>query len=351
MRRFFLLATMLLAWPVRAVEHPFDFSQYPTDQTPTGFLSTVAGSGKPGDWKVILDEVAPAMAPLTAQAPSVTKRPVLAQLARDPRDDHFPLLIFNGQSYGDFKLTSRFKIVGGGFEQSAGIVFRFQNPSNFYAVIASAMGSTFQCFKMDGGILRPPLGPQMEIQKGVWHELTVQCEGTRILCALDGNEAIKLIDNASAGQQGKVGFWTRGDSVSYFADTKIHYASQEILAQTLVRSALKEYPRVVGLKIFAVREPGQQPAIVASKDEKEIGHAGGKIEADAIHYGRSDYRRDKQNAYVTAPLRDRNGDPIAAVHVALKSFPGQTEDNAVVRAAPIIKGMQARAQSLEELLR
>jgi hypothetical protein len=342
---------MLWMLCVRAAEQPFDFSQYPTDKTPSNFLSTVAGSGKPGDWKVIMDEVAPTIAPLTAQAPSVTKHAVLAQLDRDPSDNHFPLLIFNKQSYGDFKLTTRFKIVGGGFEQSAGIVFRFQNESNFYAVIASAMGGTFQCFKMDGGILRPPLGPQMEIRKGVWHDLTVQCEGTRILCALDGNEAIKLIDNASAGRVGKIGFWTRSDSVSYFTDTKVSYASQEILAQTLVRSALKEYPRVVDLKIFAVREPGQQPAVVASKDEKEIGQSGGKTEADAILYGRSDFRRDKGTAYVTAPLRDRNGDPIAAVHVALKSFPGQTEDNAVVRAAPIIKGMQARAQSLEELLR
>src|SRR5262249_11112965 len=103
MRKVFLFATLLLALPVLAVEHPFDFGQYPTDQTPTGFVSTVVGSGKPGDWKVILDEVAPTMAPLTGQAPSVTKRAVLAQLARDPRDDHFPILIFNGDSYGDFK--------------------------------------------------------------------------------------------------------------------------------------------------------------------------------------------------------------------------------------------------------
>jgi hypothetical protein len=49
-------------------------------------------------------------------------------------------------------------------------------------------------------------------------------------------------------------------------------------------------------------------------------------------------------------LRDRNGESIAAVRVVMKSFPGQTEDNAIVRAQPILKLMQPRVQSLETLL-
>jgi hypothetical protein len=50
-------------------------------------------------------------------------------------------------------------------------------------------------------------------------------------------------------------------------------------------------------------------------------------------------------------LRDRNGDPIAAVCVTLKSFPGQTEDNLAVRAQPVVHGMQVQVQSLEDLLK
>jgi hypothetical protein len=49
-------------------------------------------------------------------------------------------------------------------------------------------------------------------------------------------------------------------------------------------------------------------------------------------------------------LRDRNGDTIAAVRVVMKSFPGQTEANAIVRAAPIVRQLQARVQSLEDLV-
>ena len=50
------------------------------------------------------------------------------------------------------------------------------------------------------------------------------------------------------------------------------------------------------------------------------------------------------------PLRDRNGDPIAAVQIILKSFPGQTEDNALLRARPIVSQMQPRVLSLDALL-
>ena len=50
------------------------------------------------------------------------------------------------------------------------------------------------------------------------------------------------------------------------------------------------------------------------------------------------------------PLRDRNGDAMAAVRVVLKPFPGQTEENAIIRATPIVKEVQTRAQALDDLL-
>jgi Domain of Unknown Function (DUF1080) len=345
MRHFVFGAAALLALPVFAVERVLKFSESSVDQLPPGFRSTVIGSGKPGDWKVVQDEDSQA-------AESRTNPPstVLAQTARDPQNNHFPVLIFDKEAYGDFRLTTRFKIVGGALEQTAGIIFRFQNESNFYMVGASALGGSFRCYKVDNGVWKPPFGPEMEISKGTWHDLTVQCEGTRILCSLDGKDAIKLIDSTTANT-GKIGFWTKSDSVSRFQDTKITYTPSEVLAQTLVRQALKEYPRVLGLKIFAARSKGEPPAIVASKDETEIGQAGGKTEEDVALNGTTYYGRDKESATVTLPLRDRNGDPIAAVRIVMKTFPGQTEDNAVVRAKPVVKLMQAQVKSREELLR
>jgi hypothetical protein len=50
------------------------------------------------------------------------------------------------------------------------------------------------------------------------------------------------------------------------------------------------------------------------------------------------------------PLRDRNGDSIAAALLKMKSFPGQTEQNALGRAQPIVREMQDKVQSLQDLL-
>ena len=52
---------------------------------------------------------------------------------------------------------------------------------------------------------------------------------------------------------------------------------------------------------------------------------------------------------VTMPLRDRNGETVGAVAVRMKSFAGQTEKNAIVRALPIVKPMEARIQSARDL--
>ena len=52
---------------------------------------------------------------------------------------------------------------------------------------------------------------------------------------------------------------------------------------------------------------------------------------------------------VVQPLRDRNGEPVAAVRVTMKSFAGQTEQNALQRALPIVKAMQSRVRTLTEL--
>ncbi|MEY2465808.1 MAG: hypothetical protein QOD03_329 [Verrucomicrobiota bacterium] len=349
MRNYFLLAALFLSTSLFAAEKTFDFSNTPLDQTPKGFRSTVAGKGKSGAWKVILDDVPPILAPLTANAPIVAKRTVLAQLSREPVDERFPMLIYEDETFGDFKLTTRFKTVGGAIEQMAGIAFRIQNETNYYVLRASSLGNTFRFYKVVNGERGALIGPEVQIPKDVWHEMTIECRGNQIHCLLNGKEIIPMLsDNTFTG--GKIGFWTKSDSVSYFVDTKITYTPREILAQTLVSSALKKYPRVLGIKLFAVREPGKAPVIIASNDAHDIGDAGGKVEQDVITQGRSYFGKSKEVATVTIPLRDRNGETIAAARLIMRSFLGETEDAALMRAQPIMKEMQSGVQSLEDLL-
>lgn len=353
MRLISIFSAALLALSAHAAERAFDFGETPVDQTPTNFHALVAGRGRPADWKILLDDVPPVLAPLTSKAESVTKRPVLAQVTREPFSVRFPLFIFDGDTYRDFKFTARFKLAGGALAEAAGLVFRFENESNFFIVLANGTEGTFQCTRVIDGKMQPPLPlnpPQIQIGKGQWHNISIQCEGTRITGSLDGGDQIKLVDNSAAKIIGKIGFCTRADAVTYFADARVTFTSSEIFAQKLVQSALAEYSRLVNLKIYAARPGEKEPAVVASKNEKELGQPGAKAERDVIKSGHSYYGKGKETVTVILPLRDRNGDPMAAVALEMKTFTGQTEDNALTRAQPIIRKLQAQVQSLDDLL-
>jgi hypothetical protein len=222
------------------------------------------------EWKIVMDDVPPILAPLTPAGASAYKQPVLAQVSRDRTDERFPMLVYDEETFGDFTLTTKFKIVDGQAEQMAGIAFRVQDEKNYYYIRASALGSTFYFFKIVNGQRFAPIGNNLTIAKGIWHDFAIECKGSRIRALLDGKEAIPSLDDPSFST-GKIAFWTKSDSVAHFADTQISYKPREILAQTLVNDALKKYPRLVGLKIYAAATNDAPMRVVGSMDTKELG--------------------------------------------------------------------------------
>jgi hypothetical protein len=349
-RNVFLWVLALLGWPVAAVEHKFDFAAVRENQTPPGFRSTLTGQGKPGDWRVIMDEAPPLMQTLSPAAPAVAKQAVLAQLAQDPTDEHFPMLVYEEETIDDFTLTTRFKMVKGVEERMAGIAFRIQNATNYYVVRASSLGNNLRFYKVVNGQRGPLVGPEVPIPSGVWHDLTVECKGNAIRCLLNGIELITATDKINPFTSGKIGFWTKSDSVSYFADARLVYKRHEPPAQALVREVFKKYPRLLGLQVYVLGDDPKVPRLVASKNTNEVNRVGGKVEQDVIQQGTPYYGKEKDCVSVVLPLRDRNGDPVAAVRVIMKTFAGQTEQNAFARAVPIVQDMQSRFSSLQDLV-
>jgi len=69
-----------------------------------------------------------------------------------------------------------------------------------------------------------------------------------------------------------------------------------------------------------------------------------------LDHGSTYYGKDSGSVSVTMPVRDRNGDCIAAARVIMKTFKGQTEKNAVERARPVVQEIQARVQSIQDLV-
>ena len=352
MRKFYFLFSILIAISASGAEIKINFSDFSAGQTPTNFSSALAGTGAPGDWKIVSDDfpatLSQPLMPQVIMKPAFVKRGVLAQLSQDQTDEHFPMFIYDGATFKNFRVTTQFKIVSGVAEQMAGIVFRYQNASNFYVIRASALGHNVRFYKVVNGLRGNFIGPDVNISTNVWHTLTAECDGEQITFWFDGRLASAPLHDTSF-DSGKIGFWTKSDAVSYFGDTTIDYTPVIPPAQSLVDDILKEYPKILGLRIYMPDENGQM-RIVASKNETEIGQPGTDAEKntfdnDAIYYGHG-----KGTVDVDMPLKDRNGDPVAAVRVQLKSYSlAETQDMVLTRVRIIIQEMQKRVLSKQDL--
>jgi hypothetical protein len=352
MRKLFLGLCLALAVSASGAEIKIAFSDFTDGQALTNFHNALAGAGRPGDWKIVTDESPSAFVSLMPQitpTAHAVRRPVLAQLSQDPTDEHFPMLIYDGQTFKNFKLAMPFKIVGGAAEQMAGVVFRFQNASNFYVLRASTLGRNVRFYKVVDGIRSDLIGPTLDIATNTWHTLAVQCLGDQITCWLDDKPVMPTL-NDSSFSAGKIGFWTKSDAVSYFGDTTIDYTPIVPAAQLLVRDIMAKYPRILGLRIYAPDDQGQV-RVLASKVESEIGLPGTDAEKSALADGKVFYGKSKGSVFITMALDDRNGEPIAAVRVELKSNSlGETQDMVLARVHIIVDEMQTRVLSRQDLM-
>ncbi len=342
----------LLAWACAAgaAEYRFDFSSTTLDEQPAGFRSAVTGEGGPGAWKVVLGEF-PSQLDVGSKVTLNDRRKVLAQTSQNPADNRFPILIYEGDVYQDFKMQTRFKAVAGQVEQMAGIAFRIQDEKNYFVLRVSVLGNNVAFYPVkDGKISSPPVRVPVEIDHNAWHLLAVECQGTKILCSLDGKQVLPDLQDPTFAK-GRVGFWTKSDAVTQFADAFISYVPRERFAEILVRDMKVKYPHMLGLKISANAGPTRDHfQIVASTTPSEVGRDADPLEKDVMTRAMVYFGKGDDKITVAMPLHDRNGDVVASVRVLMKTFPGQTEVNAIARAMPITKAMEARLLSERNLL-
>jgi hypothetical protein len=224
-----------------------------------------------------------------------------------------------------------------------------QNESNYFYIRASGLYNTLRFIPVVNGELRAPIGRDIQISKGVFHELKIQCKGNEIRCWLDGAEALPPLTDPTF-MAGKIAFWTKSDSVSYFSDTLITYTPRVALATTLAHDIKEKYSRILSVRIVAKKSGGAHE-IIASVKPEEIGKPANDVESDVIKNDKKYVGKNKDDNYMiaTLPLHDKNGDVIAAVRFEMEPFPGQTEKNVLARTLPMIREMEMRIAANKEL--
>ena len=333
---------MLAAWAslLSAAERNFDFSSTKPGTLPNGWKAEVAGAGKPGDWRVMEEDVPPILEPLSAQAPRLTRKAVIAQTAPSNEDERFPLLVHTSERYGDFTFSARFRINEGTFEQIAGLVFRHQDSKNFYVVRASALGDNLRFYKFVDGERSVPIGPSIPFQKDKWYELAVRAEGNQIEVLLNGTNAFPTLTDNSFNA-GHIGFITKSDTTALFADVNIRYRPLETLAAILVRQALEQQPRLLNLRLYGGSSDKQELRCLAAKNSTDLGMAANETVRKVHKENQTYFGKNPEAAVVTAPLHDRNGDVIGVLEFHLRPFAGQIESTTVARILPTVKKLES----------
>jgi hypothetical protein len=198
---------------VSAATRTFDFSADAIGQPPKGFVfGHTAQAGSPGTWVV--------------QAEGTNK--YLAQTTADATRSRFPLAVASDVSAADVDVSVRFRPVSGRVDRAAGLVWRYQNEDNYYLARANALEDNVVAYKVERG-RRTDLpvkgagrtyGQPAKVPAGQWSTLRVVAAGARFEVWFDGAKLYEVEDGTFA-MAGRVGVWTKADSVTQFDDLTI----------------------------------------------------------------------------------------------------------------------------------
>lgn len=148
-----------------------------------------------------------------ASAPSGKK--VLVQRATK---NEFNVIVAPSGRYTDVDVTMAFKPISGREDASGGIVFRF-NDGKYYVVRANALEDNFRLYSYDRGRRQLATSSVKAPALGQWHTVRVVVVGDRIQAWLNGKPYLDHRD--SRFKSGRVGLWTKADSITAFDDLAI----------------------------------------------------------------------------------------------------------------------------------
>ncbi len=196
-------ATALSLW---ADTVSFDSAQ--PGQLPPHWTGTQTGKGE-AKWSVEKDDSAPSKPNVLKQSGEAT----------------YPVCLKEDTQLKDGFVEVKFKPLAGKEDQAGGVIWRVNDKDNYYVCRANALEDNVVLYKTVGG-KRSSLnivghkggyGVKQKVAPAQWHTLRVDFRDQRFKVSLDGKHLFDVEDNTFTGA-GKVGVWTKADSVTLFDD-------------------------------------------------------------------------------------------------------------------------------------
>jgi len=343
-----LIAFVILAASGTGFAQPgkriWNFDQDPAGKLPSKFTSALTGRGTTGQWVVMKESSAPS-------PPNI-----LAQTSGDKTDYRFPLAIVEDTNYKDLALSVKFKTISGEVDQGAGLVFRLKDKDNYYIVRANALEDNYRLYHVVGGRRVQFAGSNFKVTSKTSHEIKVETRGNDFMCYYDGQLKITAKDDTFK-DAGKIGLWTKADSVIYFDDLAVEDLSgaktaashDEILAQKQVDELAARHPELVRIGLHLKPPGSSENIIVASNIPAKIGQKSDPEDMKAMQTGNPVVLKEGSNIDVTLPLHNAAGKIIGAIGLTLRPKAGEDGSGALNQAQNIARELERQIPSAPKL--
>ena len=194
-----MLATLVLTGVPPAAD-TVNFDSAAIGQPPAGWTATRTGSGD-AKWTVEKDDTAPSKPNVLKQSGAAT----------------YPVAFKNDTSVKDGFVEVKFKPISGKEDQAGGVVWRLKDANSYYVARANALEDNVTIYDTVNGRRTERKRTNMKVAGNAWHTIRVDFAGNHFIVTLDGKKAIEW-DDETFKDAGKVGVWTKADSVTLFDD-------------------------------------------------------------------------------------------------------------------------------------
>jgi hypothetical protein len=177
-----------------------DFDKDPAGHPPQGWTATQTGTGS-AKWEVIADATAPSKPNVLRQSGTAT----------------YPVCLKDDSDIKDGFVAVKFKPVSGREDQAGGLVWRARDANDYYVARANALEDNVTIYHTINGRRTEKKRVSAKVATNQWHDLRVDFEGSHFIVTYDGQKALEW-DDQTFKDAGKVGAWTKADSVTLFDD-------------------------------------------------------------------------------------------------------------------------------------
>src|SRR6266540_1332261 len=207
MKTILIAVVLLCSVEVRAMaESTVTFEADAVGAAPKGWTATKTGKGDPR-WTIEQDQTAPSKSKIVKQSGTAT----------------YPLLLKDNTQIQDGFIEVMFKAIAGSEDRAAGIVWRARDANNYYVARANALEDNVVLYKTVEGVRsvldivgrKGGYGVAISVPANDWLKLRVEFKGGRFRVLYNGQQLFEVEDSTFI-DAGKVGLWTKADSVTLF---------------------------------------------------------------------------------------------------------------------------------------